>query len=47
MYQQQAERILEKIRRLRLELMPVISEEHLSGIEKGLNVQFPESYKVF
>ena len=47
MYQQQKDRILEKVKRLGLKLDTVISTERLIEIEKELNVQFPESYKIF
>ena len=47
MYQQQIDRILEKTKRLGLELDPVISAEKLAEFEKELNVQLPHSYKIF
>ena len=47
MYQQQIDRILEKARRLGIELAPTIDEERLAKIEEELNVRLPESYKSF
>lgn len=47
MYQQQINRILEKVKRLNLKLAPVISAEKLRKIEKDLNVELPESYRIF
>lgn len=47
LYQKQVDRILEKAKHLGLKLDPVVSEERLVEIEKELNVQLPQSYKVF
>lgn len=47
MYQQQVDRILGKAKRLSLKLDPVLGKERLVEIEKELDVQLPESYKIF
>lgn len=47
MYQQQVNRVLEKVKLLNLTLAPVIELSKLQKIEEELNIQLPDSYKIF